>query len=384
MNSTLMNFSAQAPRLVRARRLITMLPGQEVIEDGALLAASGRIQAVGHWARMKSHSSGSVEDLGEVTITPGLINAHVHLELSHLGPPPFKGRGFSAWVAWLIAQPLEKLTPKDLDQAVGQMTACGTAGLADITSRNPAMVAKALDQAGLDYVLQHEVFGFAPPAPLPDIPLERLALAGHALYSTATESLRRAKAWDAAHGRTFSLHLAEHQGEVELLATGQGEFADLLRHRVLPRDWRPPELSPAAFADRLGLLDDRTLAVHAVHLSGQDMALLAQRRVTVCLCPRSNRLIGVGQAKAKALAEAGVPLCLGTDSLASVQDLDLWAELRALVNSSQAVPGLATNLAMLTRTPAKALGFTNLGTLGPGAIARLAVLPKDLEEALDD
>ena len=375
--------------LLRARRVAAMSPDQAVLHDGAVLVRNGRIAAAGPWPHLKGQT-GAVRDMGEVTLGPGLINAHTHLEFSHLGLPPETGQGYTAWVRWLLAQPVDGLTGDALARAAGQLAACGTAAVGDIGSRNPALVARAMEAAAIELVTQYEYFGFTPRTDIPQIAgvaPERLALAGHALYSTHPDTLRMAKAWDTARGRCFSIHLAEHEGEVELLADGTGAFAQLLRQRVLPPDYAPPGLSPVAWASALGLLDNRTLAVHCVKASRRDIALLKHSGASVCLCPRSNAVIGVGRAPAGAILEAGIPCCLGTDSLASVADLDLWNELRALLQMLDAPLGLEAALALVTRNPAAVLGLAGLaglGSLAPGASARFSTLQPDIEALLDD
>jgi len=324
-----------------------------------------------------------VEDLGEATLVPGLVNSHTHLELSHLGLPPEQGQGFLAWVRWLLSQPVSEVDEASLDKAAFQLAGCGTAAVADIGSRNLGRVAQSMARHNIEALLQFERFGFggAPSLPKPpDVPSERLALAGHAFYSTSPQTLQEAKDWDRRHGRTFSIHLAEHHGEVELLADGQGDFADFLRSRILPGDFIPPGLSPVAYADSLGLLDHKTLAVHGVHVSKADMEILAARKTAVCLCPRSNAVIGVGTATVRAYLDAQVPLCLGTDSLASAPNLDLWEELRALLHLTDLT--LCEAVRMLATTPARLFGFTRLGSFAPGALARTAILPSDLESLL--
>ena len=353
-----------------------------MLRDGAVAVHQGRIVAVGTWREIKALSSAEVRDLGEVTLLPGLVNAHTHLELSHLGLPPTRGAGYLEWVRWLIAQPVADANLSSLAAAAAQLTACSTAAVADITSRHPMFVAASLDAQGIDYLIQFERFGYQGDAPLPDISSDKLSLAGHALYSTSPESLQAAKQWDTAHARPFSIHLAEHPGEVELLATGSGDFADFMRQRILSADFTPPGLSPVAWADALGLLDEHTLAVHAVHVSREDAATLARRGVTACLCPRSNEIIGSGRANPRMLLDAGVPCCLGTDSLTSVPDLNLWEELRALLAFTALSEREA--LSLVTSAPARALGFDHLGRFFPGASPRFALLPPDLEAALRD
>jgi aminodeoxyfutalosine deaminase len=380
------------PRALRARRVVTMTPGAGIVEDAALILAGRRILDVGPRRSVLAGFDGPVEDLGEVVVVPGLINAHVHLELSHLRGRAPRGVGFAAWAGWLIGQARARLTEADLAAAVAEMTACGTGAVIDIGDRDRPAVALALEAAGLAGLICHEYFGFrpAPPEDLPQalaavekrLTLGRVAVSGHALYSTSPENLRRARDVCRRRGAPFSLHLAEHRGEVELLATGTGDFAALLKQRVLPREYRPPGRTPVAAAKALGLLGPDVLAVHAVWLDRDDMDLLAVSGTAVCLCPRSNARIGVGRADAPGLLAAGVPLCLGTDSLASNDDLNLWNEVRALLADHPDFPPAAV-LPALTTTPARLLGrAATLGVLAPGARCGYAVAPADLESFL--
>lgn len=368
--------------ILRARRAALMLPGREVIRDAAVAVAGGRVVAAGSWNEVRDAAPYPVRDLGEVTLLPGLVNAHTHLELSHLVFPPDTGMGFLAWLKWLVPQLRNMPDPEAMARAAASMESAGAAGAADIATRYPELSAAALAETGLEHVVQFERFGFAGDALLPDISHDRLALAGHALYSTSPESLRAAKAWDRARGRAFSIHLAEHEGEAELLATGGGEFAEFMRGSILPPDWAAPGVSPVEQARRLGLLDERTLAVHAVQVPETEIDILKRSGAAVCLCPRSNAAIGVGRAPARAFLDAGVPCCLGTDSLASSPDLDLFNELAALAEHTPLTLAEAARLA--SATAAALFGFTGLGSLAPGAKARFAVLPQSLEEALED
>ena len=133
--------------------------------------------------------------------------------------------------------------------------------------------------------------------------------------------------------------------------------------------------------DRLGALRPGLLAAHAVQVDAADRALLAARGVVVVLCPRSNDALGVGRAPVVELREAGVRLCIGTDSLASVPTLDLWDDVLAL---HRAFPSLEPEwlVRAATRAGAEALGFDDLGRIAPGARAGFAFFegPPSLRE----
>lgn len=358
-----------------------------VFEDGVIIVRDNTILCVEPHSRFVRRAGIPLHDLGPVTLVPGLINCHNHLELSHLHGKTLLGEGFTSWVGHMIRQ---DMTPQEeaVLNATAFMHRTGTVHVADITSRAPALVARCAQQAGLSYHLLLEWFGHMPPtsgapalpdaaAQLPQAVLQACcAPAGHALYSTHPERLRQAKDWCRAHHMPFSMHLAEHQGEVEMLATGTGAFRDLLSVRVLPADYTPPRCSPVSHAHALGLLGPGTLAVHCVHCDRHDIQTLARSGTAVCLCPRSNSAIGSGDAPVNSFIQAGLLLCLGTDSLASNHDLNLWNEARALRDRHGAAPD--NLLFMLTAGGAQALGLNRLGALAPGMAAGWAVVPDDL------
>lgn len=305
------------------------------MDNAVVVAVRGVIAAVEPYAVFRRRAGadvGTVTDLGDVVLTPGLVNCHTHLELSHLVGKTVLGQGFSPWVASLIscmASSREAALPA-MQEAARRMALAGTATVGDITERMPADSLASLRAAGLTVRSFLELFGHDPArggelaaAASMDA---AFSLAGHALYSTDAPAMVLARQWCAARGLPFCLHLAEHEDELECLGSGTGALYDMLRCRVLPDDWRAPGLGPVAWAASLGLLGPGTLAVHCVRCDDADISLLAQSGCGVCLCPRSNAAIDVGHAPASQLAERGVLLVLGTDSLASNVDLDVWNE----------------------------------------------------------
>lgn len=365
-------------KVYRAKRILTMNPQQPMIADGALVVVAGRIAAVGDFKELRG--SGPVTDLGPVSLGPGLINSHVHLGLSHLGGRIAPGCGFFRWAEQLFALLSEPLDLAALDLVVASMRRAGTAYVGEIAGRDGLAAAQALERwdMGGHFFREysgHRRSGLRAPEPLPGT----WSLAVHALYSTSGSLAQAAKGWCREHNQPFSLHLAEVPGENELLLSGQGPLADFARRaRILPGDFVAPGLSATALASQLGLLDERTLAVHCVHVGKKDIDMLAASRASVCLCPRSNAWIGVGQAPVARLWAAGVPLCLGTDSVASNEDMDLWAELRAVRLLLPAETKLSELLKLVTVNPARVFGVEDdLGSLHVGKLARWAILPPD-------
>lgn len=390
------------PAAFRARRIIPLAgegPSRtarelfsppRVLDDAVIVVRGGFVEAVESYAVFRRRTGIPLTDMGEVTLAPGIVNAHGHLELAHLGGLTTCGAGFVPWVRSLLPLAGQPLPPSALEDAIRQLAACGTAHVGDVGNRATPQVAAALDAAGIGATLFCECFGYDLPDPpvsdalwpesaraLPEATFAAsAALAGHALFSTHPVTLAIAKRWCARNGRTFSIHLAEHADEVEFLTTGKGPLADLLALRVLPEGFVAPGVPPVRYAADLGLLDETTLAVHCTQCNEDDADLIAASGTWVCLCPRSNMVIGEGTPPVRLFIEKGVGLCCGTDSLASNLDLDLWNEARSLRDMAD-LPGTAL-LRMLTVNGAAALGLFASGTLEPGSRAVFAPLPEDI------
>ena len=218
------------------------------------------------------------------------------------------------------------------------------------------------------------------------VPTERVrtSLAAHAPYSVAPLVLR---AIQQAVGRDpfapCSIHLSESAEEIEFIRSGGGPWRVLLEDiGSWDPSWVPPGGTPVQFLDESGFLDGRLLAVHGVQMTTQDLDRLAARGATLVTCPRSNGHTGAGAPPIEDFYNYGVKVAVGTDSLASAPDLNVFAELatmRALAPTVSAGALLDSG----TRQGACALGFdADYGTIEPGKVARLLAvsLPPDTED----
>lgn len=207
--------------------------------------------------------------------------------------------------------------------------------------------------------------------------------AGHALYSTAPELLKAVKDADSNSGLPYSIHLAENEEEDEIVAQGTGAFAEMLKGAGMLADCGSKGLTPVEYADSIGLLDKNTLAVHCVRVGDSDIKTLADRGVNICLCPRSNEYIGEGRAPWEKIMSSGINTCLGTDSIASNHDLNLWNELKFLIENLQISISPYEALALVTSNSAKALNIDDqYGSLEKGRRAVFATVPPTLEDLL--
>jgi cytosine/adenosine deaminase-related metal-dependent hydrolase len=386
---------------LRARRILTLADAQpavrrkdllaplSVLDNAVILSKKGLILAVEPYAHCKRRADCVIEDAGDVTLIPGLINAHSHVELAAFKGKTRQGQGFAAWVASVVAlKQAQECEEADMADAAKEMSAHGIVHVGDIGSEAPVASTGAFFRAGISVSVFRECFGFQPAlgvdelraARLKDVP-EHLrphcALSGHALFSTHPHTMQLARQDCENKGKTFTMHLAEHDDELHCLLNGSGPLNDMLRERgVLPQDYTPPGKRPIQYAYELGLLGANTLAVHCVHCHEKEAELLAATGTAACLCPRSNAAINVGAAAPVDLfMDKGVPICLGTDSLASNSDMNLWNEARTLRDAHH-LPAQAL-IRLMTVNAAYALRRPDLGRLAPGCRAAWAVLPED-------
>jgi 5-methylthioadenosine/S-adenosylhomocysteine deaminase len=200
----------------------------------------------------------------------------------------------------------------------------------------------------------------------------RVGLSPHSPYSLSEELFAACDELLSGPGVPCCIHAAESREETEFLSTGRGPIPDLLYPAVgcgVPPPRRRAQ-SPIAYLDGLGALAWRPLLIHAVHVDAEDMRRMVRRGVSVAHCPRSNARFSDGAAPVLELLSAGIPVGLGTDSLASVPSLDLWDEMRAAGRGSLLTPSQV--LEMATLGGAAALGLADrVGSLEVGKRADL-------------
>jgi len=190
-------------------------------------------------------------------------------------------------------------------------------------------------------------------------PLVATAFAPHAPYTVDDANFERVRMLADQLDVPVHLHLHETAQEVQQSLEEHGQ-------------------RPIARMDRLGLFNDRLIAVHMTQLTEAEIALCAERGVSVVHCPESNLKLASGFCPACALQRAGVTLAIGTDGAASNNDLDMVGEMRTAAILAKAVAQDAAGfdafsaLRAATLGGAKAIGFDHLiGSIQPGKQADL-------------
>ena len=342
-------------------------------------------------------------DLGRVAILPGLVNAHTHLELSHLhdagaAVAPISSTWIRAVVRGAPARSRSERVARRRGRREGNRggrCAAGRRVVGDIS--NTLVPFELLTRSPLAGVVFYELIRFNAPDPvgfveqarrqmsaLTDTDRVRVSLAAHAPYSVSPLVFRAIRA--SGRSRPFapcSVHLSESADEVEFIKTGGGPWRSFLEDVGAwdPGGGRPVD-RPSQYLDECGFLSAQVLAVHGVQMTATDLARLAAHGTTLVTCPRSNVRTGAGVPPIDEFYRSGVRVAIGTDSLASTPDLNVFAELAELRRLAPAVPA-AQLLDSATRQGARALGFDgDYGTIEPGKRARL--LAVSVPDAVDD
>ena len=353
------------------------------IEDGAVLVDdAGRIAAVGPHAHVRTPPRTETLEFPAGALVPGLVNCHTHLELTHLGGRNPE-RAFTTWIRRI--RELKDATPPEA------FYAAAAAGVKDCWARGVTCVAEtgstgavmqALHDLGGRGIVYQEVFGPDPAkvaagmreletavARLRPLVADRLRLgvSPHAPYTVSAPLYEAVAAFAGRERLPIAVHVAESPAETLLVRDGTGPFADALRARGIPVEAR--RRSPVQYVAQRGVVQRGTLCIHCVKVDADDVRVLAGARASIAHCRRSNEAHGHGTAPLATFRVAGLRVGLGTDSVVSVGDVDLWAEADAA-----ALPW-EDALRMLTIEGARALGWEHeVGSLEVGKAADLAVL----------
>ena len=364
------------PVVLTARSLLCE-PGRW-IEGGGLVLHGGRVRAVLDSPGAVARAGLTLRDLGDVLLTPGLVNAHAHLELGTLAGVLPPDEGFVAWVEALIASKAHD-GAEDFARAVAvgaeRLLAGGTTCVGDVDSTGAA--GEVCGGGGLRARIYHEVLDAGDERRTAGA-LERLSkrpaggagryegIAPHAPYTVSPTLLAACGKLQRESGQACSIHWAETEEEARWMERGEGEFARLLNHS--------PGVRGLDAIEAAGLLGAGTSLVHANHTAPGERERIARAGAVVVHCPGTNEFFGRSPFDFRAWMEAGVDLALGTDSLASNDDLDMRKEMALARASADLEP--ADVWSMATLGGARAVGLAgSVGALVEGAWADLVAWP---------
>ena len=293
----------------------------------------------------------NILDFDGMAIIPGLVNAHTHLELSALSGlfNEISPGDYLGWVRKLMFK-RNALSKEEIYKAFADATKkCandGTAIVGDVSNIPLLKLSDDIDRGNLPWrYLFWEWIGFTVES-IRQIPrkssaynvtsldvtdgkiwVDRFSIVSHAVYSTSAYLIKKTKNWCKKRGRIFSIHVGETEEERKLIEEGKGAWKEFLEELgKWDNGWKPPGTTPVKYLESLGVLDENTLLVHCLHLSPDDWDAIIKNKCTVCLCPRSNHKLGVGDIPALEILDRRIPFLIGTDSLASSPSLNMFEE----------------------------------------------------------
>lgn len=369
-------------QLLLPRFVLPVRPKRQLLEGYAVRLSQGRIDAVlPRDEALQRFPSDALVSLANHVLLPGLINMHTHSPMVLL-------RGYAddmALAQWLEQHiwPAEQkwVSPEFVkagtELAIAEMLRAGT------TCFNeqyffPDVIAAVAQQTGIRAVVAVPIIDVATPwardlsdclrhgrqliADLRDSPLVSPALAPHAPYTVNDEGMKAVVELAGEHDLRINMHLLEASWEIGQSMDRYGQ-------------------SPLQRLQRLGVLNERFVAVHMVHVSTNEMSALASSGVHVVHCPESNLKLASGMSPVANMLDAGINVSLGTDGAASNNNLDMLAELqtaallaKGVANDPQALDAWQA-LDMVTINAASALGMhESLGTIEVGKQADLCAL----------
>lgn len=373
---------------MRVQRLVAdyLIPGEgegSVIANGAIDidSSTGRILAVGSINEL-ADAPDEVLNVGGA-LMPGLVNAHAHGPMT-LVRSAGDGMPLMQWLTEGVWPREAKLTPDDV--VIGMVLASCEMLLAGVTTSVEMymfedQVAHAVKATGGRAQVMAGVLGAI--APTPEAFTARLEAVStfctkhsdpearvtggfgpHSVYDLGPERLTELAEAAASVDAMIHVHLEETQDERQQVIDAHGRSAT----QVL--------------ADA-GVLSQPTVAAHGVWLDVIDLGLLAQANASVVHCPMSNLKLGSGIADIASWAQAGVGRALGTDGVASNDNLNMWEDLRLaalLARGTAHDPGAVSApeaFALATKGGAAAIGLPDVGELRPGAWADLIRIDLD-------
>ncbi|MFC1842456.1 amidohydrolase [Candidatus Dependentiae bacterium] len=371
--------------LVSNGTVLTMNSQKKIIPNGAVAVRDGKIIAVGLTKALEqAYKAKKIINASGGVIMPGLINAHTHTAMTLF-------RGFAddmPLMEWLQKYifPAEKkhVTPEFVywgtKLACYEMIKGGTTTFVDMYFFEDS-VAQAAYEMGMRAIVGETIIEF----PTPDSknykqaleqtkklvekwknnPLITPAIAPHAPYTSSKEMLLAIKSFAEKYDVPVITHVCE---------TKSGINQVISKHKM----------RPVKFLDSIGLLNKRLIAAHCVHLTDNEIALLAQKKVGVAHCPVSNMKLSSGIATVYKMLKTGVLVGLGTDGAASNNSLDMFGEMKTAALLQKVATGKPTalnayqTLELATIGSARAIHMGNkIGSLEPGKKADIIVVAID-------
>jgi 5-methylthioadenosine/S-adenosylhomocysteine deaminase len=322
-----------------------------LIRDGAVLIANGRINDIGSVRDIKlKYPDAGNRHFPDSILLPGLINAHIHLEYSALGP--LSGRiDFIPWVKNLIKRQKELSKEEILSSislAINNLLSSGVTSVGEVCRSGLSLDALvksglkgvyyaelvAVDNKRRKKIILHFKTAFEKCKNVLNKSRIKPGVFPHSVYTLSKEVLRDISSFSRDEEIPCGIHAAELKEENEFVNKGSGALSDFVKEFDL--ETLPPRgrwKNTLEYLQAMGLLTPTTQLIHCVHLEEEAFPLLEKKRAGIVLCPRSNYFLNNGEFPILSALKHDLRIGLGTDSLAGNSSLDMFEELRFLKES---------------------------------------------------
>jgi 5-methylthioadenosine/S-adenosylhomocysteine deaminase len=375
----------KAEIVIRGGTIVTMDAGRRLVEDGFIAIREGEIVAVGTRSELDgTYSTDNIIDATGKLVIPGLINGHTHVPMTL-----FRGMADDLALHRWLHEHIFPAESKHVNEAfvragtrlaLAEMVRGGTTTFCDMYYYEDA-IAEETTRAGLRAVLAQTILDF----PSPDYkktddalaetgrfisrwqghPLIVPAIGPHAPYTVSPENLSKVLKLSDRTGAPVVIHVSETDAEVRDISGRYGA-------------------PPVEHLARLGILNERTIMAHVVHIHEEELMLIKQAQSGVVHNPESNMKLASGIAPVPQMLKQGIPVGLGTDGAASNNDLSMWGETdmaaklhKVNTGDPEAVSAMQA-FEMATIGGARALHLDHLtGSLEVGKRADISIVDKD-------
>jgi aminodeoxyfutalosine deaminase len=360
---------------------------------GAVRVEGSEIVAVGPACDLPAQPGEEVTDLGASTLLPGLINAHCHLDFTRFKGSLSAKQGFTEWIKTINGL-RRSFGSKDYLESIAEgfdlLAESGTTTVANIEAFPellphlpvpPLRTWWFLELIDVRSRINEDATMLGAMSFFEKHPhwLGGFGLSPHAPYTASVDLYRLARTCGEKYGMLSTTHIAESVEEHEMFSHARGPLYDFLAG--LGRD--NSDCGHGSALSHLvehGVIGPTCIIAHLNYLQDYDYELVARSGASVVHCPKCHTYFGHAPFPMKALREYGVNICLGTDSLASNNTLDMRAEMR----EAQALYGLSDRevLEMVLLNGARALGQAGkLGQISRGSVADLVAFPHAAPES---
>jgi cytosine/adenosine deaminase-related metal-dependent hydrolase len=303
-----------------------------ILKNAALCIENGCITGIEK--SLKNISKTEIKDLGPGILMPGVFNMHTHLELSCLKNKLDFSKGFKSWVIELIEKREKISDEKKVISALNEidfLLKSGTTGVLDISSLG--ITKEIFQKSDLKGYHFYEELGLKEKF-LNEKKEEKISFAAHAPHTTSPELIKKIKNITNKQKNLFSIHCSESDEELNFITKKSKEWGEFLNSRNIDfSNWPVPSNSSVEYLDKLNVLDEKTILVHVLDTKDEDFSIIKKRNSTICICPRSNKNLHNKLPDLKKMFDFNINIVLGTDSLASCESLDVFDEMKFILNN---------------------------------------------------